>query len=242
MIIFLEEVSYKQQMLEDAEIKAPMDGIVIYGKTWITEGQQEKVKEGINVFEGWPFMSVSSVNEMNIIFKVNEVDVAKLKNGMPVDFRLSADSAAKYQGEIIGIDNIAKTSKKDANSISNIKVKARIKDNIPEIKPGMTVNAEIVLGEVKNVLAVPRQAVNNGYLKNKNGEPVKVETGLASLSMVEIKSGVTEGDVIIDSIIERGTQSGTKLQGKSQNYSEYKVQKGDMTDFIKDIGELAPFK
>ena len=237
---FSKEVSYKQQMLDDAEIKAPMDGIVIYGKTWITEGQQEKVKEGINVFEGWPFMSVSSVNEMNIVFKVNEVDVAKLKNGMAVDFTLSADPAVKHSGEIIGIDNVAKTSKKDANSISNIKVKARIKDKIPEVKPGMTVNAEIILGESKNTLVVPRQAVIDGCLRMKNGEKVKVETGLVSIAMVEIKSGANENDIVIDSIIEPGAASGIKSAGAAQKSSEYKVKKGDMADFIKDIGELAP--
>lgn len=70
------------------------------------------------------------------------------------------------------------------------------------VKPGMEPTASIITGEVKDVIAVPTDAVDKDETGKpivhvlKNGEWVAavVEVGLSGGGYTEIKSGVTEGD------------------------------------------------
>jgi RND family efflux transporter MFP subunit len=72
------------------------------------------------------------------------------------------------------------------------------------VKPGMHAAAAIKVGEVKNVLAVPSQAVdvdNTGrpvvrVLRGGDWVDVVVEVGLSDGKFTEIKSGVSEGDTV----------------------------------------------
>jgi len=232
------DISYCQSMIDDAEIKAPLDGIVIYGKTWITEGQQEKVKIGINVFEGWPFMSISALDQMNILFKVNEVDISRIKKGMKVEFRLASNPEKLLNAEIIELGNVASVSDKDANMICNIPVKARILEDAVKLnlKPGMSVNAEIILNEKKQVPVIPREAVSrDGMVKMAGGALKKVETGASNLFMREIISGVSAGDIVLTKKNTLKNNAGEGMRTES-----YKVVRTDIANAIKEIGELVP--
>ncbi len=72
------------------------------------------------------------------------------------------------------------------------------------VKPGMAGTANIKLGEVKNVLAVPngaigRDAAGQPQVKVKNGNdwaPTTVEIGLSDGAFTEVKSGLKAGDVV----------------------------------------------
>lgn len=72
------------------------------------------------------------------------------------------------------------------------------------VKPGMKGRAAIELGETRNVLAVPNDAVktdNAGrpvvkVLRNGDWVPMVVETGITDGQYTEIKSGLKEGDTV----------------------------------------------
>ncbi|HNY12757.1 MAG TPA: HlyD family efflux transporter periplasmic adaptor subunit, partial [Candidatus Wallbacteria bacterium] len=232
------DISYCQSMIDDAEIKSPIDGIVIYGKTWITEGQREKVKIGINVFEGWPFMSISALDQMNILFKVNEVDISRIKKGMKVEFRLASNTEKLLNAEIIELGNVASVSEMDANEICNIPVKARIIEDSAKLnlKPGMSVNAEIILSEKKQVVAVPKEAVSSdGMVKMADGTLKKVDAGASNLFMREIISGISAGDTVL---IRKNAAK--NYAGEGARTESYKVVKASIANAIKEIGELVP--
>lgn len=64
----------------------------------------------------------------------------------------------------------------------------------------MSGNADILVSERKDVIAVPISAVTedgNVYVQNgKKYKKTKVETGLEGDSLIEIESGLSEGDII----------------------------------------------
>jgi HlyD family secretion protein len=72
------------------------------------------------------------------------------------------------------------------------------------VKPGMEPVASRVVGEVKDVIAVPTEAVDKddsgkpivNVLKNGEWVPTVVEVGLSGGGYTEIKSGVAEGDTV----------------------------------------------
>ncbi len=228
-------ISRLQTIIDAISIKAPHDGIVIYGKTWITEGEREKVKIGINVWQGWAFMSVASLNAMDLHFKVNEVDISKIKIGQKVEFSLIAAPDKTLQAQIYEIANIASISDSDANRVCNIVVKAKIDGEAAKhnLKPGMSVNAKISTGEKKRALFIPRASIINGdCVKMENGEIRRIKTGAADLFNIEAVSGLNAGEKIL------AAASAAKAGRVLSEYAS--VRKGVIADYIKEMGELAP--
>jgi HlyD family secretion protein len=96
----------------------------------------------------------------------------------------------------------------------NVYIKLNSKDI--RIKPNMSVNAEILLSELKNVLKVDNNAIKGEeekfirIVKEKidekkledvelieNPERVKVEVGESNDEFIEIKEGLNEGDIVV---------------------------------------------
>jgi len=74
------------------------------------------------------------------------------------------------------------------------------------LKPGMTGEVSITVGEHEKTLLVPRRALygrNLLVVKNGRVESVTPEVGYVSLNDVEILSGVSEGDAVIVDEIDR---------------------------------------
>jgi len=229
-------IARTKTIIDSVSMTAPVEGIVIYGKTWITDGEREKVKMGISVWEGWSFMSVSSLNEMDVHFKINEVDMSKIKKGQKVLFYIAADPSKTLEAEIYDIANIAMVSESDANQVCSILVKAKIMADSKKMnfKPGMSVNAEITIDERRDILCVPRTAISSGgFVRLANGEKRKVVTGTSDLFDVEIKSGLEPGEVIF---AHNGSYDTFKNADKSAEF--YSVKKGEVSENISEIGEL----
>ena len=87
-------------------------------------------------------------------------------------------------------------------------------DEPGELKPGMNVNANIIISETRDVLIIPEEALNGAkggeatvyVATGKEGEDAKfpddyesrqVEYGTSNGSVVEIKSGLFEGENVI---------------------------------------------
>ena len=73
----------------------------------------------------------------------------------------------------------------------------------------MNIDAEIVIEKAENILIIPSECLNRGNIVYVKGEKtdkedsapegyksVKVETGIANTSFVEIKSGLKEGETV----------------------------------------------
>ena len=88
------------------------------------------------------------------------------------------------------------------------KVKVRVKDPQEGLRPGLTGDAEILVGEAKDALAVPLQAVvlrgeagreRPGVFvgEGKTARFVPVETGMIGGLEIEVKKGLEEGREIV---------------------------------------------
>jgi HlyD family secretion protein len=88
------------------------------------------------------------------------------------------------------------------------KVKVRLKDPGEGLRPGLTADAEILVAETKDALAVPLQAVvlrggkggeRTGVFvgEGKTARFVSVETGMIDGLEIELKKGLEEGREIV---------------------------------------------
>ena len=79
-----------------------------------------------------------------------------------------------------------------------------ITDPLPDLKPGVSANAEIIITNIPNAVTVPIQAVTTAGGKTvvfkhtgRDPEAVPIEVGLFNTRFIEVTSGVAEGDRVL---------------------------------------------
>ncbi len=187
-------VEAAQANLNNTVLKAPADGTITQVNTKV--GQQATAMQ--------PVFVLQNVNALHAEAYVSEANVASLLIGQSVDYTFDSLGPDKhFAGKIMTIDPASTV----ISGVVNYLVKASL-PNIPEIKPGMTVNMTILVATRENAVSVSSSAIIN-----KNGEQYvrviddsklktyheqKVETGLqADGGQVEILSGLSAGQEIV---------------------------------------------
>lgn len=187
-------VEAAQSALNNTVLKAPADGTITQINTKV--GQQATAMQSVFVLQ--------NINSLHTEAYISEANVASLQIGQSVDYTFDALGPDKhYTGQILTIDPASTV----ISGVVNYLVKAGL-PNIPEIKPGMTVNMTILIATRENALSVSSSAIIN-----KNGEQyirviddaklktyheVKITTGLqADGGQVEILSGLANGQEIV---------------------------------------------
>ncbi len=176
---------------DNFSVIAPFDGIV----------KEANFSEGETASPGVPAISIIS-NDFVIKSDINETDISKVKNGQEVEFTLDAYPGQTFYGKITNISTISK------NTAGIITFEITItpdKQSQQYLKYGFSANITITVSKIENVLYVPIQAVyeENGkkYVdvlkENKEIIKTQVETGSSDYDYTEIKSGLSEGDIIV---------------------------------------------
>lgn len=136
---------------------------------------------------------------------VDELDVLNVKEGLAVRIEADAFSGQTFTGKVTNVSLVSSSQ----NGVSTYPVTVTL-DDTWSLLPGMNVDGYIILGESKDTLIVSADALMRGnqvYVKDdavteKVGvvpagfRAAEVETGLSNEDYVEIKSGVSAGDVV----------------------------------------------
>jgi len=78
-----------------------------------------------------------------------------------------------------------------------------ITDRLPDLKPGVSARAEVVITNLPNAVTVPIQAVTTRqgkqvvFFAKVPQTPVPVTVGMYNTKLIEIVSGVKDGDQIL---------------------------------------------
>lgn len=187
-----------QKGLDNAEVTAPHDGILIIERDW--RGNLWKV--GDTVWPGLRLASLPVLDEMEVEAFVLEADAGGLSIGLPATITLEANPDITYKATIKNIDKLAKPRIRDV-PINYFSVILALEHTDQErMKPGQRARASMSLDE-RQALAVPREAVfeKDGrkvvYVSSGTGfEERTVTLDVSSPGLVVIQSGVREGDRI----------------------------------------------
>ena len=135
-----------------SNVVAPMDGVVLTKNVEIGES----ITSGVSSFNaGTVLFTVADVSRMIVKAGVNEVDIGKIRVGMPVKVTLDAYPKVSFAGKI---DRIAPAVRLD-DKVRVFDVEIRLDAQGRELRSGMTANIE-VMGEKKaKVLTVPVESV-----------------------------------------------------------------------------------
>lgn len=191
--------------LDSTTVVSPRDGVVIL--KYLEEGTI--IPPGTSVFsEGTSIVQIADVSTMYVEVQVDEADIAAVKPGQRVMVRLESDPRAPLTGKVTRVNPGAVTQ----NGVTQVKVRVEVKGNGKvKLMPGLNAACEFIQMEKKDVLMVPAQAIKREGGKTMievMAEPKKpvmkeVRVGSQGNGMFEIVSGLSEGDVIVTSKIDR---------------------------------------
>jgi HlyD family secretion protein len=209
--------------LSKTTVTAPIAGIV----TGLPVKEGEVTVIGTMNNAGTQLMTISDMSEVEAVMMVDETSVPQVKIGQTANLMIDAYPGQKFKGTVteVGSSPILKNDPDLLSMVANseainFKVKIRVQDPPPTIRPGFSVTAEIVTGRNEGATAIPIQALvvrdvpkkdkkaaaasgrpetEEGVYLVKGGkiEFQKVETGLAGELMIEVKKGPTVGQDIV---------------------------------------------
>lgn len=201
-------VAQQDRKLRQGVVLAPRAGLVVYAMTGDAEAPK-KIAVGMTPFEGMDLMYLPNVSTMMVDTEISEVDLAKLKIGLPVEIRLDAYPEDVFKGELVFIADLAKrkisrvTGKATGAKVFDVTVKVIGEDK--RLKPGLTATLDLIVNEYANELFIPLEAVfvdeqdqTVVYLKNKNDIAMRVVHIMESNDRVAVvKDGLQDGDEVL---------------------------------------------
>ncbi|HCV29283.1 MAG TPA: efflux RND transporter periplasmic adaptor subunit [Microcoleaceae bacterium UBA9251] len=154
--------------------------------------------ESVNSAEK-PLMIVLNDSRVFATGNIYEKDLNQVKNGQEVRIKIATLPNRTFTGKISLIGSAV------TGETRTVAVKAQLDNAEAVLKPGMFAELEILTDKtLTNILAIPNSAAveANGkhlaYVKNGDAfQAVEVEIGQNYGDLVEIKSGLFEGDLIV---------------------------------------------
>jgi multidrug efflux pump subunit AcrA (membrane-fusion protein) len=169
---------------EEGFIRAPISGNV--GKILVDVGSM--------VAPQTPVAIVVEFSKVKVTFNMSENDVACVNKGRKVSVEIDAMPDRPFNG------NISEVSPVIDPFTRTVGVKALINNSKKLLKPGMTARVKLNLGEKKNALRIPKEALLDSYLFvviDSTAKRRDVRVGLVGDKNVEILSGIEEGEKVI---------------------------------------------
>lgn len=202
-------LAQEQRKLREGVTRAPQSGLVVYA-TYGDAESQKKVEVGMTPFEGMDLMYLPDISSMMVDTEISEVDLSRIKNGLPVEIRLDAYPDAVFKGEVKTIADLARRKiSRVTGKVTGAKVFAvtvKVLDHDVRLKPGLSATVEIIVNEHDNALYLPLESIfvdeedkNIVYLKKSGGgiETRPVVIIESNDRMAVIKEGLQEGDEVL---------------------------------------------
>ncbi len=181
-------------------IRSTVTGMVL--EVPVKVGNQ--VIESNNFNEGTTIASVADVGRMIFVGKVDESEVGKIKEKLPIEITVGAIENKKFDAVLTDIAPKGKTE----NGAIQFEIKASLTNRDDTfIRAGLSANASIILEKAENVLAIKEALVQ---FDEKTQKPfVEVATGTQKFERRDVVLGVSDG-IYVE--IKSGVQSSDKIK------------------------------
>lgn len=184
-------------------IKAPTDGTVVLSKIWTMQGL-EKVKVGDTVRKGRPFLSIANLDDVVIKTELEEQFIKKVKLGLLCNITSGNIKNKIFSGKVSKIGILAGEKKgseyvEGASKVFEMNIDLIGKNSV--LRPGMSVDIEIILKTLKNQVVIPNMAIykdnNKNFVLLESGEKKYITVGESNSKESVVSKGLTTGETII---------------------------------------------
>jgi membrane fusion protein (multidrug efflux system) len=185
--------------IERKTIRAPFDGVL--GIRLVNLGQYLAAGDAV--------VPLQSLHPIYVNFGVPQQDIGQIRVGHRIQVTARDVAGVAFSGRVTALDSIVDQATR------NVQVQATLPNTTGQLRSGMFVQTELLLGASRSVIAVPASAINYAPfgdsvfvvtdLKGQKGETYRgvrqqfVKLGGSRGDQVAIVSGVSAGDEVVTS-------------------------------------------
>jgi membrane fusion protein (multidrug efflux system) len=180
-------------------IRAPFSGVL--GIRQVNLGQY--------LTAGAPVVPLQSLDPIYVNFNVPQQNATQMRIGRTVRVMSTESNLAELTGRISAIDSVIDQTTR------NVQVQATLANAHGQLRPGMFVQAQVILGAAQHVIALPTSSINYAPygdsvfivsdMKNEQGHPYRgvrqqvVKLGPARGDQIAVLSGIKPGEEVVTS-------------------------------------------
>jgi len=199
---FERRVQDYEEVLAGFIITAPSDGMVIYKKDRL--GNKRKTGANINPMDR-VVATLPDLSSMLSKIYVSEIDISKIKTGLPVTITVDAFPDKLYNGSVLSVANIGEQLDNSDSKVFEVMI--RIAGSDYSLRPSMTTSNKIIIDVLDNVTYIPNECIHTGtdsipVVYTRNGLRQVVVPGKANEKEIVIEKGVRAGMVLYREIPE----------------------------------------
>ncbi|HRG57996.1 MAG TPA: efflux RND transporter periplasmic adaptor subunit [Bacteroidia bacterium] len=175
-------LAISSKMQSDFSIKSEIDGIVYS----INKNKGEIVSSQA------PIAVIGDAKQFILEMQVDEYDILKIKKGLPVIVTLDSYKGKSFDAVVTKINPLMNERNK------TFMIEAEFVNPPELLYPNTSFEANILLRAKNKALLIPRNClINDSIVIMRNGDSIKVKTGLKDYQKIEIIDGLKVGDEII---------------------------------------------
>jgi len=149
---------------------------------------------------------LTMANMEHLLFKgtVDEIDVGKIAEGMPVDMQVGAIPGKEITGKVMKIS--LKARNEENSTVFPIEISIDHLEGVV-LRAGYSANANIIIQKKDSVLSIPERVVtfrnDSAFVNIPTGEEggkkeIYIETGMSDAINIEVKSGLKEKQEVLE--------------------------------------------
>jgi HlyD family secretion protein len=190
-----------QAELDDTQIRAPFDGIVIKKYADVGAFVSPSMSGSSASASSSSILTLSSQRQQ-VVVNLSESQLAKVKVGQSVTIQADAIPSETFRGQVEQIAPQASVSQ----NVTSFEVRVKLTSaNADQLKAGMNVEADFAIQTLDNALLVPNAAVVQQaegagvYVLDQNRNPVfkPIDLGVTVGQTTEVKSGLNGDEQVL---------------------------------------------
>lgn len=193
-------IAKRSSQFSNTQIRATITGMILDVPVKVGNS----VIQSNNFNDGTTIASIADMSDMIFKGKIDETEVGRIKEGMPLTLTVGALQDSKFDAVLEYIS--PKSLEENGAILFEIKAAAQIPDSV-FVRAGYSANAEIILDQRKDVLTIPESTVefkqDSAFVQVLvNEQPEQkfekrcVKVGLSDGINIEILNGLTASDRI----------------------------------------------
>lgn len=193
-------IAKNSKVSSTTQIRSTITGMILHVPVKVGNS----VIQSNNFNEGTTIASVADMNDMIFRGNVDETEIGKINEGMPIKLTIGALESQTFQAVL----EYVSPKGEEKNGAIQFEIKAAV--SLPDtafVRAGYSANAEIVLKRAENVLTIPESTVefrgDSAFVQLvKQEKPTQIferhpiKTGLSDGIKIEVKEGLTSSDKI----------------------------------------------
>ncbi|MBW3538813.1 MAG: HlyD family efflux transporter periplasmic adaptor subunit [Planctomycetes bacterium] len=229
-----------ERQIAGCRLVAPQDGKVVYAVQSSRRSEPVVIEEGASVRERQAIINLPDFTQMKVDVKIHESKIGHIRPGLPAIIRIHADQGRKYRGVLETVPDVPVQGDWPNTDLMLYECAVRIIDDVGDLKPGLTAEAEIIAEDRDDVLQVPVQAIVGvgskyvAWAMTPSGPERRndLKLGQSNEQMIEVLSGLEEGEQVVMNPRARFEKELTELEAQLE-VERAAGDGGESRDFIR---------